>query len=175
LPYNEAKILVAVSSQKLSAEIGDTLAAKDVGEFHVAHTMYEAVELMHDYLFSLFIVDGQLLVSNDNEKMRLAGVDFIRFIRMCEGPVSEAAIAFLRSTSQVQNILEASAEIMEAHEGGASCIISQPLTPEKFEEAVDPILKQPRTFIRARDYTGPCRRRKTIQIDHNRRTPGNSE
>ena len=131
--------------------------------------MYEAVDLMLEHAFSCFVIDGQLLISLDKNKQRLAGADFVRFIRMCDGPVSEASIIFLRSAGGAQNLLEAQAEIADARDNGASCIVSQPLTVRKFDEVIEPNLVKNRLFIRTENYVGPCRRRSDNSVTIERR------
>jgi len=173
--HRKIKALIAVSSEKISSQVGDILAARGISECYKAHTQHAAVDLMHENLFSLFIVDGQLLISDDKDKIRIAGVDFVRFIRMCDGVVSEANVVFLRSNRQAQNLLEARAEIIEARDSGATCIVGHPLTVEKFENLIEPILKQARIFIRDRTYTGPCRRYKNIPVEKERRKIGHVE
>lgn len=168
--YKTEKTLVAVSDKGMVADIGNVLLEKGIEDFHVVHSMYEAVDLMLEHSFSCFVIDGQLLISSDKYKQRLAGVDFVRFIRMCDGPVSEASVIFLRSTGSVQNLLEAQAEIADARDSGASCIVSQPLTSHKFNEIIEPNLAQNRTFIRTANYVGPCRRRGDNDVTIERRT-----
>jgi len=163
------KALVAVSSADLLAEATSVLAQGGIEHIRTARTMYDAVDLMHACVFSLFVIDGQLLVSTNPNKVRLAGVDFVRFIRMCEGSVSEAVVVFLRSSGRVQNLFEARVEITEARDAGASCIIAQPFVAENFHNFVRPAIDSPAPFIRTSAYTGPCRRVADIPVLHDRR------
>ena len=155
--------MVAVSAEGMAADIGAILAKKGIVDIHIVCSMYEAVDLMLEQVFDYFVVDGELCLSSAADNVRLAGVDFVRFIRMCAGPVSEAHILFLRSDTKSQNLLEANAEVMEARDGGASCIIGRPFTAGKYNEIVEPVLRGNRAFIREKSYVGPCRR-------HNDRT-----
>jgi len=151
------------------ADISAVLLEKGVQDIYWVHSMYEAVDIMLEHSFSSFVIDGQLPVSKDKHKARIAGVDFARFIRMCDGPVSEAAIIFLRSASHALNLFEAEAEIAEAKDGGVDCIVSQPLTIRKFNEVVEPNLAQNRAFVRNESYIGPCRRRDDTVVTKERR------
>jgi len=169
LHYKTEKALVAVSTKDILADVSAVLLEQGIDDVHAVHSMYEAVDLMLEHVFSSFVIDGQLLISTDKNKRRLAGVDFVRFIRMCDGPVSEASIVFLRSAGGVQNLLEAQAEIADARDSGASCIVSQPLTIRKFGEVVEPNLVKNRAFIRTETYIGPCRRRGDYSVINERR------
>jgi len=169
MPFETIRALVAVSTEEISEQVSTCLSAHGIKDIQMAFTMYQAVSLMHDYDFNMFVVDGRLLVSSNPNKVRVAGVDFVRFIRMCEGPVSEAHVLFLRSDRHPDGMLAANSEFNEAREGGASCVLAQPLTDEKFERYVQPLLENPPAFIRERSYTGPCRRKVDAPVTVDRR------
>jgi len=169
MQYARLKLLVAVSAPQLKNEICSFFADLGVTAITTVSAMYEAVDLMLERDFSIFIVDGQLLYAIDQDRARIAGADLVRFIRMCRGPVSEAPVIFLRSLRDRQNLLEANAEIEEARQAGANYIMAQPVDFEAFGEAVAKLLTDPGTFIREGAYVGPCRRQLDIPVAINRR------
>jgi two-component system chemotaxis response regulator CheY len=169
MSFDYINVLVAVSTEDIGKRVSACLQKAGISKIITAYTMYQAVALMHDNEFNMFVVDGRLLVSSNQDKIRVAGVDFVRFVRMCEGPVSEAHILFLRSENHPEGLIAANSEFMEAREGGASSVMAQPLTGEKFERHVAPNLENPRLFIRERNYLGPCRRRVDLPVKIDRR------
>lgn len=164
--------LVAVSSEAISERVCACLREKGITDIETVYTMYQGVALMHDHEFNMFVIDGRLLVSTNPQKVRVAGVDFVRFIRMCEGPVSEAHILFLRSENHPEGLVAANAEFEEARAAGAHSVMAQPITLEKYDRHVAPQLEGPREFIRSGGYTGPCRRRMEIPVKIERRGGG---
>jgi len=138
-------------------------------ELICANSMYAAVDLMLEHDFSMFVVDGQLLYAQDRDRARVAGPDFVRFIRMCEGAVSEVPVIFLRTENGHQNLFEANAEIEQARDAGANGILPQPFDADRFDATVRPILLAPRPFVRSQGYVGPCRRVKDIAVRLERR------
>lgn len=172
MPSSSIQALVAVSSEEISEKVIARLEKNGITDIHTVYTMYQGVALMHDYDFNMFIIDGRLLVSSNPQKIRVAGVDFVRFIRMCEGPVSEAHILFLRSENHPEGLVAANAEFEEARAAGANSVMAQPITQEKYDRHVAPQLENPRDFIRSSSYTGPCRRHIDIPVKIDRRQPG---
>jgi len=172
MQYARLRLLVAVSTPQLANEICSFFTDLGVTAITTVSAMYEAVDLMLEHEFSIFIVDGQLLYAIDQDRARIAGADLVRFIRMCRGPVSEVPVIFLRSLKQRQNLLEANAEIEEARQAGANYIMAQPVDFDALGQAVTKLFAEPGVFIREGAYIGPCRRQSDISVTINRRRKG---
>ncbi len=164
--------LVAVSSQELSTRVCDFLISKGIGCLKAAENMYGAIDHMRQNEFTLLIVEGQLKISGDSKPGEFAGLDFVKFTRMCTGGVSEAPVVFIRSEPHALDLIEANAEILDAKNAGVNSILTQPFTCEKFEKFAEPALMEPQTFVRSPYYTGPCRRMLDMFVDEERRVTG---
>lgn len=169
MPYARLKVLIAVSSEKLADDLCGYFAEQAVLEMETVMSMYEAVDLMLEHRFNMFVIDGQLLYDQDAFRQRVAGVDFVRFIRLCQGPVAEAPVLFLRSVRERQNLLEANAEIEEAKNAGANAVIAQPFDFTQFDGMLQAVFDTPAEFVRAPAYTGPCRREGQVTVPMERR------
>jgi len=156
----ELKALVIVPDDEVANSILSVLHKRDVRKLFHANCTQNAICAMVETQFNLVVIDGCVSVAPDKEYITDAGVDFIRFIRMCEGPVSEAIIVYLRCDHKHQNLVEASSEISDAQNAGANIILSRPFTIEKFDNDVAPHVLNPRQFVKTIRYTGPCRRKR---------------
>lgn len=170
MSYESLNALVAVSEPTLSASVCEFLISKGVKRVRAADSMHEAIDYMLESEISMFVLDGQLLASKDDGRRIVAGVDFARFIRMCEGAVSEAHIIFYRSSTDYVNLIEANDEVLEAQRAGVTCILPSSFCANKFETIAEPFLLCPQEFIRTGNYVGPNRRVKDIPVAFERRT-----
>jgi len=163
------KALVALSDVESIAMVNTVLSNRGISDIFYAMCTHDAIDAMVETRFDLFIVDARVPVTLKRAVILHGGIDYIRFIRMCEGAISEATVVFLRSQTNVQNLLEAHAEIVSAKDAGASCVLAQPFTEKKFDSEVVPLVIKPRSFIRSLHYTGPCRRRRSTNVKVERR------
>lgn len=172
MSYEELNALVAVSSPELSAGVCEFLISKGIKRVRTADCMHEAIDYMLKTEISLFVIDGQLVATHEDLRNLIVGVDFARFIRMCEGPMSEAHVIFFRSKAEALDIIEANNEIMEAQKAGVTCILPQPFNRDRFEAIAEPFVLRPQPFVRAKTYTGPSRRQLDIPVSVDRRNRG---
>ena len=174
MSYEELNALVAVSSPELSASVCEFLISKGIYRVRTADCMHEAIDHMLKTEISLFVIDGQLVATHEDLRNLVVGVDFARFIRMCEGPVSEAHVIFFRSSTECLDLIEANNEIMEARQAGVTCILPQPFNAERFETIAEPFILHPQPFVRSADYTGPSRRIVDVPVTVERRSGKNN-
>lgn len=146
--YEELDVLVAVSVPELSESVCDFLKSRNVASVQSAVCMNDALDHMLASTFSVIIVDGQLRVSAESGRRIIAGVDFIRFIRMCEGPTSDAHVIFFRSGKGCLDLVEAENEVMEAEKAGVTCIFPQPFSEERFIKIAEPLILHSSSFFR---------------------------
>lgn len=169
MPENNLRVLVALSDFVAAENVCSVLSSRGIFQIVNVESTQQAVDAMLDTRFNLFIVDARVPVTLSRTAVLYGGIDHIRFIRMCEGPMSEATVVFLRTKSSLQNALESRAEIVSAYNAGADCVLPLPFTDEKFDSEIIPIITKPRRFIRERSYTGPCRRRTDVPVRCDRR------
>jgi len=57
-------------------------------------------------------------------------------------------------------------KVMTARDGGCHEILGLPLTAKLLTTRLNHMIGNPKPFIRAQTYIGPCRRREVVQIYH---------
>lgn len=156
--YASLHALIALSNKQLSRTVWHFLKDQGIGSCQVAATSEEATSRMLQKKFSLIFVDYDL--------PNMGGVDFIRFLRMCDGPISEAFVVMIIGAPN-QN------KVVAARDGGVHEILGLPLTAHLLDVRLSHMISRPKPFIRRPSYTGPCRRRENVRIYHGteRRNP----
>ncbi len=144
-------MLVALSNKQLGETLWHYLKDSGVGMVQLVNTPKEAVRRMQDFTFTHFFIDFDF---GDH-----GGVDFAKFIRMCDGPVSEAAVVMIMPTPSAQ-------KVFQARDGGVNEILGLPLTAKQMDARLRHMDKNPKPFVRAPSYIGPCRRREVMKVYH---------
>lgn len=134
------KAIIALSDPGEAARAALVLAHRGVLNPLVVSSTHEAIDAMVDTSFHLFVVDAKVPATLERPGT-YGGIDFIRFIRMCEGSVSRAVVTFMRTKVGDITMLEAQDEIVEAKAAGATCLLAHPVTLEKFDDIVQPALE----------------------------------
>lgn len=145
--YQNDQALVAHPNPQLAGYLRQYLREKGFGSTIVAGHSIHAVKSLNILKTRLIIVDYDL--------MEFGGPDFVRFIRLCEPPLQEAAVCVTIANPNRDKVLA-------ARDAGANEIIALPLTQEALSKKVTNALDNPAPFIRHPAYTGPCRRRVTL-------------
>lgn len=164
----DIRALLALSDRRAAAEISFIITSCGLPAPHQVACTYDAMDAMVERDYDLFIIDAAIPMSLAQPAIR-GGMDFIRFLRMCEGRVGEAPVVFLRSRIGDRDLIEVQAEVARARDAGANCVLTHPLTAQKFDEQVIPEFENPRPFLRLPGYTGPCRRRQQVAVSVDRR------
>lgn len=151
--YRAMKVLVALSNKQLGETIWHYLKDGGVGQVQFVGTPEEAVRRMLDFEFTHFFLDYDL--------GEHGGADFAKFIRMCDGRVSEAPIIMIMPTPSKD-------KVFEARDAGVNEILGLPLTAKQVEARLQYISARPKPVVRAPSYIGPCRRREVMQVYHGR-------
>ncbi|WP_417462529.1 response regulator [Kordiimonas sp.] len=151
LDYGAMNALVALSNAQLGRTIWHFLREQGIGGGRLVTSARDAVARMEQARFSLFFVDYEL--------PEFGGVDFIKFIRMCNGPVAEAFVVMVIPTPDKQ-------KVVSARDAGAHEILGLPLTAKLLHSRMNHMIGNPKPFIRAPSYIGPCRRREVVKIHH---------
>lgn len=142
--YGAMKALIALSNQQLAQFIWHFLRSNGVNQAQVVNHSTEAVNRMVETEFTHMFVGHHLEA--------FGGCDFTKFVRMCDGKVSEAHVILVMSDPNRKKVLE-------ARDAGVSEVLCVPFTHRQLEQRLEHIVREPREFIRAATYTGPCRRR----------------
>jgi DNA-binding response OmpR family regulator len=146
--YDDAQALVAHPNPQLAGYLRQYLREKGFGTIIVANHSGRAVKCLNILKTKLIIVDYDL--------MEFGGPDFTRFIRLCDAPLQEAAVCVTIARPNRDKVLA-------ARDSGANEIIALPLTYGSLDKKITNAIKNPAPFIRHPAYTGPCRRRMTLE------------
>lgn len=149
--YRAMKVLVALSNKQLGETIWHYLKDSRAGQVQLVSTPKEAVQRMHDFQFTHFFLDFDL---GEN-----GGADFAKFIRMCDGRVSEAPIIMIMPSPSHE-------KVFAARDSGVNEILGLPLTAKQIHARLQHLGAHPKPFVRASTYIGPCRRRESMQVFH---------
>lgn len=147
-PYENAQALIAHPNFQLSRYLRQYLRDKGFGSTVIADHSNHAVKSLSRQKTRLVIVDFDLL--------EFGGPDFVRFVRLCEAPLQEAAVCVTISHPNRDKVLV-------TRDAGANEIIALPLTFETLDKKITNALENPAPFIQHPTYIGPCRRRQTLE------------
>lgn len=146
--FRSMKALVALSNVQLAEYIWHFLKDNGADTVQLVHHSKDAVSRMRDFTFTHFFVGHHL--------EEFGGPDFARFIRMCDGKMSEAPIIMIMSNPDREKVIE-------SRDSGVSEIMSIPFTGLQLEERLGYVAAKPKEFIRTSTYIGPNRRRVNAQ------------
>ncbi|NVJ98552.1 MAG: hypothetical protein HWE25_10395 [Alphaproteobacteria bacterium] len=149
--YRAMKVLVALSNKQLGETIWHYLKDSGVGQVQLVSTPKEAVQRMHTFEFTHFFLDFDL--------GEHGGSDFAKFIRMCDGKVSEAPIIMIMPAPSKD-------KVFTARDAGVNEILGLPLTGKQIHSRLQYLGGHPKPFVRASTYIGPCRRREIMKVYH---------
>ncbi|MEX0299710.1 MAG: hypothetical protein AB3N28_11625 [Kordiimonas sp.] len=142
--YEAMQVLVAISNKQLAEYVWHFLKDNGAHNVQVVHHSRDAVMRMTSTLFTHFILGHHL----DDA----GGPDFTRFIRMCEGPVSEAPVLMIMSNPST-------GKVVECRDSGVNEVMVTPITGKLLEMRLHHMAVRPKKFIRSATYIGPDRRR----------------
>ncbi|WP_308911635.1 response regulator [Pseudokordiimonas caeni] len=143
--------LIAFSNRQLAKLVRDFLRSNGVEYCAIAETSQAAVSLTEARPVDLFFVDYDL--------EPIGGIFFVKFLRMQPTAVAEAPCVMVIPSPSKE-------KVWEARDAGVNEILGLPLTAELLKSRLSKIYTEPRPFIRASTYIGPCRRIRQVQIYH---------
>lgn len=151
IDFSAMHALIAMSNYQLGRTVWHFLRDEGVGSCMMVTNTQDAVSRMHTNRFNLFFVDYDL--------PEFGGVDFVKFLRLCDGPISEAFVVIVIPSPDKD-------KVMAARDGGAHEILGLPLTAKLMNTRLYHMVENPKPFIRCPSYIGPCRRREVVTIYH---------
>lgn len=151
IDYGELHALIAMSNYQLGRSVWHFLRDEGVGSSMVVSSTREAVFRMQSNRFNLFFVDYDL--------PDFGGVDFCKFLRLCDGPVAESYVVMVIPSPNMD-------KVMAARDGGSHEILGLPLTAKLMRTRLGHMIGNPKPFVRCSSYIGPCRRREVVKIYH---------
>jgi DNA-binding response OmpR family regulator len=140
---SDLRVLIAMENGQ--AAIGARAVFKEQGAeaFAVVENNREAIERIRTQTFNLLLVEDSF--------PDIGGIDFCRYIRFLNSPLSVAPIIYAMKEPSRESV-------MEARNAGVTKMVVMPFTTASLVKNLDSILSAPRPFIRVTGYYGPCRR-----------------
>ncbi|TNE62411.1 MAG: hypothetical protein EP335_12530 [Alphaproteobacteria bacterium] len=151
LEFERMRVLIALSNPQLAEFILHYLKDNRVGAVQLAQSTPVALNRLKDGRFTHFFLDYEF---GDR-----GGADFARFMRVMDGPMAEAPIMMIIPNPD-------RAKVFSARDSGVNEILGLPLTAKLLQTRLAHMTNNPKPFIRAPGYIGPCRRRDPAQIYH---------
>ncbi len=140
---SDLRVMIAMDNGQ--AAIGARAVFKEQGaeSFAVVADNREATEKMQSQSFNLLLVEDTF--------PEIGGIDFCRYIRFLNSPLSVAPIIYAMKEPNRESV-------MEARNAGVTKMIVMPFTTASLIKNLESILTSPRPFVRVTGYYGPCRR-----------------
>ena len=142
----DGSVLVVEPSTYYSSLIRDWLSECGIRDVHFCATAEQARRRVDDERFSALVIDSKL---EDGSGIALARE--IRHAARCPNRMTPLVILDSRSTRR---------RISAARDGGASEYVCKPMSRRSFTDHFRKALLDKRSYIKAKGYFGPDRRRK---------------
>ncbi len=106
-----------------------------------------AYKLLLDFPADVIVCDWQMKPMN--------GLEFTKMVRTAEdSPCPFVSIIMLTGHTEIS-------KVVEARDSGVNEFLAKPVSAKKLYSRLETIIERPRPFVRAGEYFGPDRRRKT--------------
>ncbi|SDD82634.1 MULTISPECIES: response regulator [Kordiimonas] len=140
---SDLRVLIAMANGQ--AAVGARAVFKEQGAavFQIAENNRDAMEKMNVEQFNLLLVEDTF--------PDIGGIDFCRFIRMMNAPISVAPIIYAMKDPDRESV-------NQARNAGVTKMVVMPFTTASLIKNLDDILLRPKPFIRVTGYYGPDRR-----------------
>ena len=155
------RIMIVISSGSAAHLIQRMFESLGFSKLYVAHDANEAVDFLRTASLHLIVTDSDLRLNMDetlkkktsNRPTELSGIEFVHRLRV--SPSSPAPyIPVLMLMDQASG-----KDVRDARDAGVNEILLKPLEARTFCERIIDIIDNPRIYITAETYKGPCRRR----------------
>ncbi len=159
------QILIVVSSPSAADLIKRMFMELGFTTVRTAMSTAEAIQIMRQLRIDLIVTDCEIKPGTDAElhklkiparaQLELTGIHFVeRLRRSPASPNPYLPVVMLMSHASGQIVLS-------ARDAGVNEIIIKPMDAPDFCSRIIAVVDQPRNFVTAPTYKGPCRRRKT--------------
>lgn len=135
-------VLLCFENKQISKPVKQFFNQQKVQQVTFAFNNGEAAAHMNKHQFNLFIIDDDFPT--------LGGTEFSRFIRLCNGDMSEAPIIMYMGEPSLN-------KVKIAINAGINEILGPPFTVSSLKKYVERVTRKPRPFIRTEHYIGPAR------------------
>lgn len=138
----DCRVLLCFENEQMSKPVQQFFNQRKVERVTFAYNNGEAAAQMNKHQFNLFIIDCDFPT--------LSGTEFSRFIRLCDGEMSEAPIIMYMGEPNLK-------KVKAAIDAGVNEILGPPFTVSSLKKYIEHVARKPRPFIRTENYIGPAR------------------
>lgn len=143
--FRDTKVLVIDDSRHMRLIVKSSLVQIGCKHVREADNAAAAFAEMRSFPADLIIVDYAM--------EPLDGLDFVRLVRTAKDSSSPTVpIIMLSGYTEIHRI-------MEARDAGVNEFLAKPVSVESLLTRMTSIARNPRQFIRSKNFVGPCRRR----------------
>ncbi len=155
-PYlGELKFLVIEDNAFMRSIIHRVLSAFDVNEVRDAGDGAVALKVLETYAADIVIADWEM--------QPLDGIEFTKMLRRSnDSPNSYLPVIMASGYGEMHRIIE-------ARDAGVNEYVVKPFSAVTLFSRIMAVIDKPRPYIRAKNFFGPDRRRKDINIKEERR------
>ncbi len=146
----DLRVLIALANGQAAEGARAVFKEQGADRNQIAEGKRDALELMNNTSFNLLLVEDTF--------SDLGGVDFVRFVRMMNAPISVAPIIFAIKDPDRNKVIE-------ARDAGANKMVIMPFTTAGLLKNLKDIMLNPGLFIRVTGYSGPCRRKQEVVLN----------
>ena len=145
--FDLVKILLVDDNAHMRVLLSEILRAVGVKHVFEANDGAEALQMMRNYAIDIVMTDLAM--------QPLDGIDFVRLVRNSpDSPNPTIPIIMITGHSTMRRVAE-------ARDVGVTEFLGKPITARGVIERITRVVEHPRPFIRAPDYFGPDRRRRS--------------
>jgi CheY-like chemotaxis protein len=141
----DVEILVVDDHESMRAILGVLLRAFGFVRIRTANDGEQALRMIADYPADIIVTDLKM--------PNLDGISFVRRLRALPG--DEAMTPVVMVTGHATP-----ARVVAARDAGVNEFIVKPVNGRMLADRLQRIIDEPRPFVRAAGYVGPCRRRR---------------
>lgn len=140
--FEDCSVLLCFENKQISKPVKQFFNQQKVSQVTFAFNNGEAAAQINKHQFNLFIIDYDFPT--------LGGTEFSRFIRLCDGEMSEAPIIMYMGEPSLD-------KVKTAINAGINEILGPPFTVASLSKYIERVTQKPRPFIRTENYIGPAR------------------
>lgn len=149
MDFRDVSVLLVDDNANMRKVVGAILKAAGVRKIREANDGLEALKLFQSQEIDIIFTDLMM--------HPVDGLAFIRWIRTSSASPNPFVPIIMMTGHATQRTLN------EARMAGVTEFLAKPLNARGVMHRINEIINNPRPFVRATEYFGPCRRRK---IDH---------
>ena len=142
ISLEDCKVLICFENEHISKPVQQFFNQRKAEQVISAYNNGEAAAHVNKHRFNLFIIDCDFPT--------LGGTEFSRFIRLCDGEMSEAPIIMYMGEPNLK-------KVKAAIDAGVNEILGPPFTVSSLKKYIEHVARKPRPFIRTESYIGPAR------------------